>query len=136
MVPAAVPPANGMPLCSAINPVAVPGLVIGLATGKLDASGNPLNGTGLPAGCWPNYGPQPGIPAPQTMWAADGRVGGAPDPRTAGPAWIQIGSEGGLLPAPVVIPPTAINYEQNMRSITVTSVAVHGLWLGQDAHSL
>jgi FtsP/CotA-like multicopper oxidase with cupredoxin domain len=48
----------------------------------------------------------------------------------AGPAWIQIGSEGGLLPAPVVIPPTAINYEQNMRSITVTSVAVHGLWLG------
>lgn len=130
MVPAALPPANGMPLCSAINPVAVPGLVIGLATGKLDASGNPLNGTGLPAGCWPNYGPQPGIPAPQTMWAADGRNGGAPDPRTAGPAWIQIGSEGGLLPAPVVIPPTAINYEQNMRSITVTSVAVHGLWLG------
>ena len=130
MLPAAVPPANGIPLCSAINPVAVPGLVIGLATGKLDASGNPLNGTGLPAGCWPNYGPQPGIPAPQTMWAADGRAGGAPDPRTAGPAWIQIGSEGGLLPAPVVIPPTAINYEQNMRSITVTSVAVHGLWLG------
>ena len=130
MLPAAVPPANGMPLCNTINPVAVPGLVIGLATGKLDASGNPLNGTGLPAGCWPNYGPQPGIPAPQTMWAADGRVGGAPDPRTAGPAWIQIGSEGGLLPTPVVIPPTAINYEQNMRSITVTSVAVHGLWLG------
>src|SRR6202008_4325424 len=41
-----------------------------------------------------------------------------------------IGSEGGLLPAPAVILPTAINYEQNMRSITVTSVAVHGLWLG------
>jgi FtsP/CotA-like multicopper oxidase with cupredoxin domain len=131
MVPA-VPPSAGspLPLCSAINPVAVPGLVLGLATGKLDGTGNPLNGTGLPSGCWPNYGPQPGIPAPQTMWAADGRAGGAPDPRQAGPAWIQIGSEGGLLPAPVVIPPTAINYEQNMRSITVTSVAVHGLWLG------
>jgi FtsP/CotA-like multicopper oxidase with cupredoxin domain len=130
MVPAALPPANGIPLCSTINPVAVPGLVIGLATGKLDALGKPLNGTGLPSGCWPNYGPQPGIPAPQTMWAADGRAGGSPDPTKAGPAWIQIGSEGGLLPAPVVIPPTAINYEQNMRSITVTSVAVHGLWLG------
>lgn len=131
MLPA-VPPGTGtaMPLCSAINPVAVPGLVIGLATGKLDGTGNPLNGTGLPAGCWPNYGPQPGIPAPQTMWAADGRAGGAPDPRTAGPAWIQIGSEGGLLPAPVVIPPTPINYEQNTRSITIGSVAVHGLWLG------
>jgi FtsP/CotA-like multicopper oxidase with cupredoxin domain len=43
---------------------------------------------------------------------------------------VQIGSEGGLLPAPVVIPPTAINYEQNTRSITIGSVAVHGLWLG------
>jgi FtsP/CotA-like multicopper oxidase with cupredoxin domain len=131
MLPA-VPPSNGstLPLCSSINPVAVPGLVIGLATGKLDANGNPLNGTGLPANCWPNYGPQPGIPAPQTMWAADGRAGGAPDPRNAGPAWIQIGTEGGLLPAPVVIPPTPINYEQNVRSITIGSVAVHGLWLG------
>lgn len=131
MLPA-VPPTSGsgLPLCSTINPVAVPGLVIGLATGKLDGTGNPLNGTGLPSGCWPNYGPQPGIPAPQTMWAADGRAGGAPDPRNAGPAWIQIGSEGGLLPAPVVIPPTAINYEQNVRSITIGSVAVHGLWLG------
>ena len=64
------------------------------------------------------------------MWAADGRAGGAPDPRTAGPAWIQIGTEGGLLPAPVVIPATPVNYEQNMKSITVTSVAMHGLWLG------
>lgn len=131
MVPA-VPPSKGaaFPLCTAVNPVAVPSLVIGLATGLLDNNGNPLNGTGLPAGCWPNYGPQPGIPAPQTMWAADGRAGGAPDPRNAGPAWVQIGSEGGLLPAPVVIPPTPVNYEQNVRSITVGSVAVHGLWLG------
>jgi FtsP/CotA-like multicopper oxidase with cupredoxin domain len=131
MLPA-VPPSTGsvLPLCGAINPVAVPALKIGLATGLLDATGNPLNGTGLPAGCWPNYGATPGIPAPQTMWAADGRLGGAPDPRTAGPAWIQIGSEGGLLPAPVVIPPTPVQYEQNTRSITITSVAVHGLWLG------
>jgi FtsP/CotA-like multicopper oxidase with cupredoxin domain len=131
MLPAA-PPSNGspLPLCTAVNPVAVTSLVLGLDTGLLDGTGNPLNGTGLPANCWPNYGPQPGIPAPQTMWAADGRAGGAPDPRNAGPAWIQIGTEGGLLPAPVVIPPTPINYEQNTRSITIGSVAVHGLWLG------
>jgi FtsP/CotA-like multicopper oxidase with cupredoxin domain len=131
MLPA-VPPSRGaaVPLCGPINPVAVPMLDLGLATGLLDGTGNPLNGTGLAAGCWPNYGPQPGIPAPQAMWAADGRAGGAPDPRNAGPAWVQIGSEGGLLPAPVVIPPTAINYEQNTRSITIGSVAVHGLWLG------
>ena len=131
MLPA-VPPSAGsaVPLCGPINPIAVPMLDLGLATGMLDGTGNPLNGTGLPAGCWPNYGPQPGIPKPQAMWAADGRAGGAPDPRNAGPAWVQIGSEGGLLPAPVVIPPTPINYEQNTRSITIGSVAVHGLWLG------
>jgi FtsP/CotA-like multicopper oxidase with cupredoxin domain len=131
MLPA-VPPSTGsaVPLCGPINPIAVPMLDLGLATGMLDGTGNPLNGTGLPSGCWPNYGPQPGIPKPQAMWAADGRAGGAPDPRNAGPAWVQIGSEGGLLPAPVVIPPTAINYEQNTRSITIGSVAVHGLWLG------
>ncbi len=131
MLPAAPPVAGGaVPLCTLINPVAVPSLVLGLTTGLLDATGNPLNGTGLPANCWPNYGPQAGIPTPQTMWAADGRAGGAPDPRNAGPAWVQIGSEGGLLPAPVVIPPTPVNYEQNPRSITIGSVAMHGLWLG------
>lgn len=131
MVPAAPPAAGALiPLCSAINPVAVPMLGLGLVSALLDGNGNPLNGTGLPAGCWPNYGPLSGIPAPQTMWAADGRSGGAPDPRTAGPAWVQIGSEGGLLPTPVVIPPTPINYEENTRSITITNVAAHGLWLG------
>jgi FtsP/CotA-like multicopper oxidase with cupredoxin domain len=131
MLPAA-PPAKGaaLPLCTAINPLAVPQLGIGLASALLDNSGNPLNGTGLPLNCWPNYGPLQGIPAPQTMWAADGRAGGAPDPTKAGPPWIQIGSEGGLLPAPVVIPATPVNFEQNTRSITIGSVAVHGLWLG------
>jgi FtsP/CotA-like multicopper oxidase with cupredoxin domain len=131
MLPAVPPyPGSPLPLCGPINPVAVPMLDIGLATGLMDSTGNPLNGTGLASACWPNYGPQPGIPAPQAMWAADGRAGGSPDPRNAGPAWVQIGTEGGLLPTPVVIPPTAINYEQNTRSITITSVAVHGLWLG------
>jgi FtsP/CotA-like multicopper oxidase with cupredoxin domain len=131
MLPA-VPPATGstLPLCGAVNPVAIPSLDMGLAMALLDNTGNPLNGTGLPAACWPNYGPQAGIPAPQTMWAADGRAGGAPDPRLAGPPWIQIGTEGGLLPTPVVIPATPVNYEQNTRSVTITNVAVHGLWLG------
>ncbi len=132
MVPAAPPAGTAptIPLCSSINAVTNPGLVMGLPRALLDASGNPLNGTGLPSGCWPNYGPQLGIPAPQTMWAADGRAGGAPDPRNAGPAWIQIGTEAGLLASPVVIPPTPVNYEQNTRSVTIGNVAVHGLWLG------
>jgi FtsP/CotA-like multicopper oxidase with cupredoxin domain len=131
MLPA-VPPFAGsaIPLCTAINPVAVPALGLGLVSALMDNSGNPLNGTGLPANCWPNYGPLSGIPPAQTMWAADGRAGGAPDPRLAGPPWVQIGNEGGLLPAPAVIPATPVNYEQNTRSITIGSVAMHGLWLG------
>lgn len=37
-------------------------------------------------------------------WPTDGRAGGVPDPTTAGPSWIQIGTEGGFLPKPAVIP--------------------------------
>ncbi|MBZ5565010.1 MAG: choice-of-anchor D domain-containing protein [Acidobacteriia bacterium] len=130
MVPAVPATASSStPLCTAVNPITQPGLVLGLARALL-SGGTPLNGTGLPAGCWPNYGASPGIPAKQTMWAADGRAGGVPDPATAGPPWIQIGTEGGLLPSPVVIPATPINYEYNLRSITVTNVGVHGLWVG------
>ena len=90
----------------------------GLTAANLDASGNPLNGTGLPSGCWP------------TSWPTDGRDGGVPDPATAGPPIIQIGSEGGLLPAPAAIPSTPINYEYMRRSITVLNVLSHGLFLG------
>jgi len=42
-----------------------------------------------------------GFPA---NWPADGREGGVPDPATRGPAWIQIGTEGGFLPAPSLLP--------------------------------
>jgi FtsP/CotA-like multicopper oxidase with cupredoxin domain len=64
------------------------------------------------------------------MGAADGRAGGVPDPTNAGPPWIEIGTEGGLLPAPVVIPAMPVGYEANTRSVTITNVSVHGLWLG------
>jgi FtsP/CotA-like multicopper oxidase with cupredoxin domain len=60
----------------------------------------------------------------------DGRTGGVPDPRTVGPNWIQIGTEGGLLPAPVVIPPTPIGYQYNTRNIVVGNVTKHSLFLG------
>jgi FtsP/CotA-like multicopper oxidase with cupredoxin domain len=134
MLPA-IQPSTGspLPLCTQITPITNTTLFMGLATGLLDSSGNPINGTGLPAGCWPNFGAgsqTAGIPVQQTMWAADGRAGGVPDPRTAGPPFIEIGTEGGLLPAPVVIPSMPIGYEANTRSVTITNVSVHGLWLG------
>ena len=115
MVPAVPHTANTIPpLCT----VATPFGAGGLTAANLDASGNPLNGTGLPSGCWP------------TIWPTDGRDGGVPDPATAGPPIIQIGSEGGLLPAPAAIPSTPINYEFARRSITVLNVLTHGLFLG------
>ncbi len=55
---------------------------------------------------------------------------GVPSPLTVGPDIIQIGSEGGLLPSPVDIPSTPINYEYNKRSVTVLNVLEHGLFLG------
>jgi FtsP/CotA-like multicopper oxidase with cupredoxin domain len=51
--------------------------------------------------------PTAGWPA---TWPTDGRVGGVPDPATSGPSWIQIGTEGGFLPAPVVMPNQPINW--------------------------
>jgi FtsP/CotA-like multicopper oxidase with cupredoxin domain len=60
----------------------------------------------------------------------DDRAGGVPDPTTRGPAMIQIGSEGGLLPAPAVILNQPINYTLNRRNIVVLSVEQHALLLG------
>ncbi|MFH1596461.1 MAG: multicopper oxidase domain-containing protein [Pseudomonadota bacterium] len=63
-------------------------------------------------------------------WPTDGRAGGVPDPATAGPAWIQIGTEGGLLPGVVVIPPQPVNYDYDTRSITFGNVLEKALFLG------
>ncbi len=43
----------------------------------------------------------------------DGRVGGVPDPASIGPNMIQVGTEGGLLPAPVVIPNRPVGFDYN-----------------------
>jgi FtsP/CotA-like multicopper oxidase with cupredoxin domain len=112
----AVPPTSqsALPLCGVSNPISGSQMV----TAILDASGNPLNGTGLPANCYPK------------TWPTDGRDGGVPDPVSAGPPIIEIASEGGLLPNPVVIPSTPVGYEYNRRSITVLNVWNHGLLLG------
>src|SRR4029077_8810392 len=69
----AVPPSVGppQPLCGSVTQITQPALGLGLPMAALDATGNPLNGDGLPANCWPNYGaPTPGIPSKQFMWPA------------------------------------------------------------------
>ncbi|HEX9080362.1 MAG TPA: hypothetical protein VF795_12285, partial [Desulfuromonadaceae bacterium] len=107
------PPTAPLPLCSAATTTNIAGLAIAAVSGGL-----PINGTGLPTNCWP------------TSWPTDGRVGGVPDPTTAGPPIIQIGNDSGLLPTPVVIPATPIGYDYNRRAITVLNVLNKALMLG------
>ncbi len=74
--------------------------------------------------------PHPGDPTWPATWPTDGRDGGVPDPTTAGPPMIQIGTEGGLLPTPVVIPAQPIGYNYNRRDIVVLNVSDHALFMG------
>ena len=69
----------------------------------------------------------PGFPS---TWSVDGRVGGVPDPATRGPDWVQIGTEGGFLPEPVVIPPQPINWQGNPTLFNATNVTDHSLLIG------
>lgn len=62
-------------------------------------------------------------------WPVDGRAGGVPDPATAGPDIVVIGTEGGFLPEPVVIPSQPIVFEMNRRSVTVLNVLQYGLYI-------
>ncbi len=64
---------------------------------------------------------------PYTM---DDRNGGVPDPTKRGPAFVMIGTEGGISPNPTVIPNTPVNFDYNRRSITVLNVLQKGLMLG------
>ncbi len=64
----------------------------------------------------------PGIPAD---WPS-----GVPDPALKGPDWIQIGTEGGFLPAPAVIPNQPITWNLNATTFNAGNVDQHSLLLG------
>ena len=66
---------------------------------------------------------------PYTPDILDGRVGGIPDPTNRGPAFIQIGTEGGLLPLPVVLSNTPVGFEENKKNIVVLNVKEKTLFL-------
>lgn len=72
---------------------------------------------------------QPTAGFPDT-WPIDNREGGVPDPALVGPNMIMIGSEGGFLPAPAVIPNQPVNYVYDRRNIVVLNVDTHALYLG------
>ena len=66
---------------------------------------------------------------PYTPDILDSREGGVPDPTNRGPAMIQIGTEGGLLPMPVVLANTPVGYEENKKNIVVLNVKEKTLFL-------
>jgi FtsP/CotA-like multicopper oxidase with cupredoxin domain len=55
---------------------------------------------------------------------------GIPDPNFKGPSWIQIGTEGGFLPAPVVVPQQPIGWNFNPTVFNFGNVNQHSLLLG------
>ena len=63
-------------------------------------------------------------------WPVDGRDGGVPDPATVGPNMVQIGTEGGFMPNPVVIPNRPIGFDYNRRNIVVLNTLYRALMLG------
>jgi FtsP/CotA-like multicopper oxidase with cupredoxin domain len=64
------------------------------------------------------------------LWPGDGREGGVPDPTKAGPPVIQIGTEGGFLPRPVVIPAQPIGYFTDPTAFNFGNVKDKALALG------
>ncbi|RFT14712.1 MAG: Multicopper oxidase [Candidatus Saccharicenans subterraneus] len=69
----------------------------------------------------------PGFPP---GWPKDGRDGGVPDPATAGPPFIQIGTEGGFLPAPVVLPMQPVDWNMDQTNFDMGLVNKGTLILG------
>ncbi|MRR11402.1 laccase, partial [bacterium] len=71
----------------------------------------------------------PAVPTagfPET-WPTDGREGGAPDPATAGPEWVQIGNESGFLPMPAVIPQQPVTWNGDPTTFNMGNVQDHSL---------
>jgi FtsP/CotA-like multicopper oxidase with cupredoxin domain len=55
-------------------------------------------------------------------WPTDDREGGVPDPATSGPAMIQIGTEGGFLPGPVLLTNQPVRWNQDPAMFNVGNV--------------
>jgi parallel beta-helix repeat protein len=69
----------------------------------------------------------PGFPP---LWPSDGRAGGVPDPAKVGPSFIQIGTEGGFLPAPAVIENQPVTWNMDPTTFNMGNVQDHALLLG------
>jgi FtsP/CotA-like multicopper oxidase with cupredoxin domain len=71
-----------------------------------------------------------GNPTFPATWPTDGREEGVPDPLTIGPPFIQIGTEGGFLPRPVVVPSNPVVWNNDPTTFNAGNVSMGGLILG------
>ncbi|MBI4791281.1 MAG: multicopper oxidase domain-containing protein [Deltaproteobacteria bacterium] len=71
-----------------------------------------------------------GILAKPATWPEDGRAGGVPDWSWVGPSWIMIGTEGGFLPQPVVLPNQPVNWNADVTTFNAGNVNGGSLILG------
>ena len=141
------PPVGGTGAATATAVIDATGVVIGLTNINVSSpfSGNPtvtLSAAPAPGVTATAVGAAntevPMVPAVlPAMGAAaysvntyDGRPGGIPDPAAIGPNIIHIGTEGGFLAQPNVIPSTPVSYQQLRRIVTVLNVLDHGLYVG------
>jgi FtsP/CotA-like multicopper oxidase with cupredoxin domain len=85
-----------------------------------------LNGSAGEVNIAPAIPGQVGQPA---NWPTDGRDGGVPWANMSGPSWIRIGTEGGFMPAPEVIPPRPVDYDLNHNYGGVINIRNHSLLL-------
>ena len=67
--------------------------------------------------------------SPKAGRRTDGRAA-CPIPAMAGPSFIQIGTEGGFLPAPVVIPNQPVSWNMNADHLQLRQRLGHALLLG------
>ena len=140
-------PVGGTGAATATAVIDATGVVIGLTNISVTTpfSGNPtVSLSAAPAGgvsatavgaantevpMVPAVVPAMGV-APYAVNTYDGRPGGIPDPAAIGPNIIHIGTEGGFLAQPNVIPSTPVSYQQLRRIVTVLNVLDHGLYVG------
>lgn len=103
---------------------------------KAKSNGQMWNGTSLldgDAGEVPMVAALPASARPATWpatWPSDGRDGGVPDPGAAGPQFVQISNEAGLLPSATTLPNQPVDYEYFRRTVRFGSVTSKTLYLG------
>ncbi len=113
------------------NYTANPVVTIAPPTAGVAATATAAFFTFLPGPAGPGFPSEVGmVPVSGVDWLPPFDVSGVPDQGNAGPEWWQIGTEGGFLPAPAVVPPGPITWNTNPTTFNFGTVSGQSLCLG------